>query len=77
MNWVSDFLPSDLPPEVDKEARIFFYNYDSYWKRDAVYTRLQNVGTNLLEHVDGQIRQSKHVSFGNPLNQGFLLTIPR
>ncbi|CAP80021.1 hypothetical protein PCH_Pc12g03940 [Penicillium rubens Wisconsin 54-1255] len=40
VNWVSDFLLSDLPPEVRKDARIFFYNYDSYWKRDAVYTRL-------------------------------------
>ncbi|KAJ5960017.1 uncharacterized protein N7479_007167 [Penicillium vulpinum] len=60
VNWVSDFLPSDLPPEVRKDARIFFYNYDSYWKRDAVYTRLQSVGTHLLEHIDGQIRQLKH-----------------
>lgn len=30
VNWVSDFLPSDIPPEVRKDARIFFYNYDSY-----------------------------------------------
>ncbi|KAJ5503479.1 hypothetical protein N7463_006353 [Penicillium fimorum] len=59
VNWVSDFLPSDLPHEVRQDARIFFYNYDSYWKRDAVYTRLQSVGTHLLEHIDGQIRQSK------------------
>ncbi|KAJ5393627.1 uncharacterized protein N7487_011268 [Penicillium crustosum] len=42
VNWVSDFLPSDIP------------------QRDAVYTRLQSVGTHLLEHIDGQIRQSKH-----------------
>ncbi|KAJ5123879.1 uncharacterized protein N7515_007704 [Penicillium bovifimosum] len=42
VNWVSEFLPSDLP------------------RRDAVYTRLQTVGTHLLEHIDGQIRQSKY-----------------
>lgn len=65
VNWVSDFLPSDLPADVRTDTRIFFYNYDSYWKRDAVYTRLQTVGTHLLEHIDGQIRQSKHVSVGS------------
>lgn len=65
VNWVSDFLPSDLPPDVRTDARILFYNYDSYWKRDAVYTRLQTVGTHLLEHIDGQIRRSQPVSFDN------------
>lgn len=62
MNWVSDFLPNDLPPEVRKDTRIFFYNYDSYWKRDAVYTRLTSVGNNLLEHIDGQARLSQNAS---------------
>ncbi|KAJ5899177.1 hypothetical protein N7495_003921 [Penicillium taxi] len=45
--------------EIRKDARIFFYNYDSYWKRDAVYTRLTSVGNSLLEHIDGQIHQFK------------------
>jgi hypothetical protein len=76
VNWVSDFLPSDLPQDVRKDTRIFFYNYDSYWKRDAVYTRLQTVSSSLLEHINGQIRQSKHVSFGNSLIPGLLLRNP-
>lgn len=63
MNWVKDFLPSDLPLGIRKDALIFFYNYDSYWKKDAVYTRLPTIGNNLLEHIDGQIRRSKDVSF--------------
>lgn len=65
MNWVSDFIPNDLPPEFRKSVRMFFYNYDSYWKRDAVYTRLASVANNLLEHIDGQIRRSKDVSSDN------------
>lgn len=63
VNWISDFLPDDLPPEVREGIRIFFYNYDSYWKRDAVFTRLQGVGNNLLQHIDTQIRRSKEVNF--------------
>ncbi|KAJ5902856.1 hypothetical protein N7495_003384 [Penicillium taxi] len=47
------------PNKIRKDARIFFYNYDSYWKRDAVYTRLTSVGNSLLEHINGQIHQSK------------------
>jgi hypothetical protein len=60
VNWVSDFLPDDLPPSTREDARIFFYNYDSYWKRDAVHTRLRNFGSGLLEHVKG-IRRSEEV----------------
>lgn len=56
MNWVSDFLPNDLPTAIRKDTRIFFYNYDSYWKRDAVQTRLWNLGNGLLEHISGGIR---------------------
>ncbi|KJZ69751.1 hypothetical protein HIM_10862 [Hirsutella minnesotensis 3608] len=57
VNWVSDFLPNDLPPAIRRNARLFFYNYDSYWKRDAVYTRLPNLGSDLLERI-GQVRLS-------------------
>ena len=73
MNWVSDFLPHDLPPEIRKDTRVFFYNYDSYWKRDAIYTRLTSVGNSLLEHIDGQIYQSKDVSLDSVLVPMILL----
>ncbi|KAK4193989.1 hypothetical protein QBC40DRAFT_344403 [Triangularia verruculosa] len=55
VNWVSDFLPEDLPPAVRRDVRMFFYNYDSYWKRDAVHTRLTHHGNELLEHINGEI----------------------
>ena len=61
MNWVSDFLPDDLLPAIRRDVRMFFYNYDSYYKRDAVYTRLTNLGNELLEHINGEIRVSEAV----------------
>ena len=61
MNWISDFLPDDLPPTTRKDTRIFFYNYDSYWKRDAVHTRLWNLGNELIEHIHAGIRRSEEV----------------
>ena len=62
MNWISEFLPNDLPPNSPNDTRVYFYNFDSYWKRDAVRTRLQNLGNGLLEHIKG-IRQSEQVKF--------------
>lgn len=51
VNWVTDFLSDDLPLAVRSDVRLFFYNYDSYWERAAVYTRLQTLGNDLLEHI--------------------------
>ncbi|MCJ1307315.1 hypothetical protein MMC25_000961 [Agyrium rufum] len=59
VNWVSEFLPSDLSPTVRTDTRIFFYNYDSYWKRDALHTGLLELGGNLLEQVRTQLRQTE------------------
>ncbi|KAK3328706.1 hypothetical protein B0H66DRAFT_596327 [Apodospora peruviana] len=59
VNWVSDFLPADILEATNTDVRIFFYNYDSYWKRDAVHTRLANLGNELLEHINGGIRMSE------------------
>lgn len=61
VNWVSDFLPNDLPSAIYREARIFYYNYDSYWQRDALHTRLELLGKRLLDHVRG-IRRTEAVS---------------
>ncbi|KAK3947628.1 P-loop containing nucleoside triphosphate hydrolase protein [Pseudoneurospora amorphoporcata] len=55
VNWVSDFLLHDLhvPPAIRREGRIFYYNYDSYWQRDALHTRLELLGKGLLKHIRG------------------------
>lgn len=66
VTWISDFLPDDLPSTARRDVRMFFYNYDSYWKRDAVQTRLWNLGNSLLEHINGEIRLSERVSIMNP-----------
>lgn len=62
VTWVRDFLPDDLPPSIREDVRMFFYNYDSYWKRDALDTRLTNLGSALLERIGGGIRKSDAVS---------------
>jgi hypothetical protein len=72
VNWVSDFLPDDFPPAIRRDIRMFFYNYDSYWKRDAVYTRLANLGNELLEHIR-EIRESETVSIHSEISLGKLL----
>jgi len=75
VNWVSDFLPDDFLPATHRDVRMFYYNYDSYWKRDAVHTRLANLGNALLEHIR-DIRASETVSIGNRVNPGLPLTAP-
>lgn len=64
-SWVSDFLPQDIPAVFHKDVRIFFYNYDSYWKRDAVQARLWSLGKSLLDHISSEIRGKEEV--GSPI----------
>jgi hypothetical protein len=58
---ISDFLPQDIPAAYHKEIRIFAYNYDSYWKRDAVQTRLRSLGESLLDDIESGIRREEAV----------------
>ena len=76
VNWVRDFLPEDLPTAIRRDVRMFFYNYDSYWKRDAVHTRLAHHGNELLEHINGEIRVSEAVSIDERFVPNILLTAP-
>jgi hypothetical protein len=76
VNWVRDFLPEDLPPAIYRDVRMFFYNYDSYWKREAVHTRLAHDGNELLEHINGKIRVSEAVSIDDRLGPSIPLTTP-
>ncbi|KAI9658004.1 MAG: hypothetical protein M1821_002664 [Bathelium mastoideum] len=70
VNWVSEFLPIDLASTSQKDIRIYFYNYDSYWKRDAIRTRLRNLGNELLEHIT-KIRQSEQERSRNLVLVGY------
>src|SRR5438034_5519632 len=63
VNWITDFLPFDLRPEILQRVRLFFYNYDSYWMRDALETRLWSLGDKLLSHVSSVARTSVEVCF--------------
>ncbi|KAJ4298025.1 hypothetical protein N0V90_005924 [Kalmusia sp. IMI 367209] len=69
-NWISQFLPTDIPVALHKDVRIFFYNYDSYWKRDAVQTRLRNLGESLLGDMNSGIRRTEDVGIPDSTKQG-------
>ncbi|KZL80862.1 alpha beta-hydrolase [Colletotrichum incanum] len=58
VNWVSDFLPHDLQT-TQRNIRIFFYNYDTYWQIDAVESRLQNLGNEFLEELHSTVYKSE------------------
>ncbi|OJJ84728.1 uncharacterized protein ASPGLDRAFT_170633 [Aspergillus glaucus CBS 516.65] len=49
--WITDFLPEDIPSPQREDVRLFFYNYDSFWQRDAVQTRLYRLGAEMLERI--------------------------
>ncbi|KAI9789841.1 MAG: hypothetical protein M1816_005758 [Peltula sp. TS41687] len=57
--WVSDILPEDIPAAVRQDIRVFFYNHDSFWQRDAVQTRLSNLGRGFLHRIRAKIRQTE------------------
>ena len=62
INWVVDFLPNDLPGDVKNGTRLFFYNYNTYWKRDAVKTRLARISLEFLGNLRNQIERETSVS---------------
>ena len=62
VTWVSDFLPDDLCSDR-QDIRLFFYNYDSYWKRDALPERLHTLGTALVSRIASGIRTTEAVRF--------------
>ncbi|KAE8336173.1 hypothetical protein BDV24DRAFT_178668 [Aspergillus arachidicola] len=56
---ISTQTTDDLSLPDHQDVRIFFYNFDSFWKRDAVQTRLANIGNDLLEHITNAMRRSE------------------
>lgn len=59
--WVTDFLPEDIPPHKRDNVRLYFYNYDSFWKKDAVQTQLSDLGKDMLQKLR-KIRGNHNVS---------------
>ncbi|KAF2152460.1 TPR-like protein [Myriangium duriaei CBS 260.36] len=57
--WVRDFLPYDIPEPFRKDVRIYFFTYDSDYRRGSAQARLRNFGENLLNYLDTEIRQTE------------------
>ena len=60
--WVTDYLPEDLSAIVGQGVRLFFYNHDSFWKQDAVQTRLSDLSNALLNRISSTIKTTNEVS---------------
>jgi hypothetical protein len=60
VNWITDFLVHDLDSAHRSTTRIFFFNYDSYWKRDALKTRLSSMADKMLSNLE-LVRDSETV----------------
>lgn len=55
--WVNEYLSPDLISKGRRGIRLFYYNYDSAYYRDASETRLQDLGDQLLSRISSR-RQS-------------------
>lgn len=59
--WVRDLWVNDIPAEVRRKTRVFFYNHDSGWQRDGVQGRLSTLASRLLHELRG-MTQIRHGS---------------
>lgn len=55
--WINHFLAPDLVSKYRRGIRLFYYNYDSAFYRDASEKRLQDLGDQLLSRITSR-RQS-------------------
>ncbi|CAI6226687.1 unnamed protein product [Periconia digitata] len=58
-NWVNRFLPEDIPLSLRNHTRIYFYNYETYYKRDAIQARLRTYGEHLISHINLELRSTE------------------
>ena len=49
--WVNDFLVPDLASKNRRGLRLFYYNYDSAYYRDASEKRLEDLGDQLISRM--------------------------
>lgn len=52
--WVSEYLIPDLAFKGRRGLRLFYYNYDSAFYRDASEKRLQDLGDQLLSRISSR-----------------------
>ena len=61
VHWVEDYLAPDLASTGRKGIRLFYYNYDSAYYRDASEKRLQDLGDQLLSRISSRRQSLKPV----------------
>ena len=58
--WVTDFLIPDFASKGRRGIRLFYYNYDSAYYRDASEKRLQDSGDEMLSRIN--LRRQSSIS---------------
>ncbi|KJZ70980.1 hypothetical protein HIM_09635 [Hirsutella minnesotensis 3608] len=51
--WISQLFPQDLKEKGIQSVRLFTFNYDSFWVRDANSTRLADTARSLGQQLTG------------------------
>ncbi len=59
--WVKDYLIPDLASKGGCDLKMFYYNYDSAYYRDASDKRLQDLGDQLLSRISSRRQSAKSV----------------
>jgi Putative serine esterase (DUF676) len=52
LNWVTQFLPEDLKPDVRDCARLFLYGYNSRWMDNAPVVDVHSLGRRLSVTIE-------------------------
>ena len=68
VHWVTDFLLAGLSRDIAQKTRIYFFNYDTNWRRDALEARLNHISEKLLLSLQDLVRQNATVSIPFPVS---------
>ncbi|KAJ5160872.1 uncharacterized protein N7482_007876 [Penicillium canariense] len=59
VRWIRDFLPDDILPTHRDNIRVFYYNHDTYFWRDAPQSDLETLALAMLSRIKSQIRRNE------------------
>ncbi|KAH6705334.1 hypothetical protein BKA61DRAFT_147868 [Leptodontidium sp. MPI-SDFR-AT-0119] len=61
VDWIIHLLPQDLQPQNLKSSQLFYFNYDSYWFRDALESQIDDLADKLIVDLSNLRRSAGKV----------------